>query len=161
MLTETIVEDERWVETGLPELAERAAKSTLRHLGLTPDQWSIGILGCDDNRMSKLNFDFLGKSRSTNVLSWPVAERSAIQPGSPPPAPEPDNRDLGDIAIAYEYCATEAINVGRSLEDHVAHLVVHAVLHLLGYDHVNDKDAALMENLEREILVGLNVNTLY
>ena len=161
MLTEITVEDERWAQIGLPELVERAAKFTLRHLGLAPEEWHISILGCDDGRMSKLNFDHMGKFQPTNVLSWPSAERGAIQPGASPQAPELNNRDLGDIAISYEYCAIEARNVGRSLEGHVVHLVVHAVLHLLGYDHVDNKDAELMENLEREILVSQGFNILY
>jgi probable rRNA maturation factor len=59
---------------------------------------------------------------------------------------------LGDIAIAYDTCAREAADGGKPLADHVTHLIVHAVLHLLGYDHENDPDALLMEGIETEIL---------
>ena len=59
---------------------------------------------------------------------------------------------LGDIAIAWETCAREAAEQGKAIENHVTHLLVHAILHLLGYDHIHDEDAALMEQIEIRLL---------
>jgi probable rRNA maturation factor len=68
---------------------------------------------------------------------------------------------LGDIAIAYETCARESAEAGKPLQDHVTHLLVHGVLHLLGYDHVRDRDATRMEGLESEILGKLGLDDPY
>jgi probable rRNA maturation factor len=68
---------------------------------------------------------------------------------------------LGDIAIAWETCAAEAAAAGRPMADHVTHLIVHGVLHLLGYDHTDDADAALMEAHEVRILATLGVSDPY
>src|SRR6056297_1723065 len=94
MLTEVMIEDDRWQAAGLAALAERAAEITLLHLGLAPGDWEISILGCDDARIVALNGDFRDKPQATNVLSWPSEERAAHAPGvrpSPPvPGPDPD-----------------------------------------------------------------------
>src|SRR6056297_2090695 len=162
MLTDTIIEDDRWQTADLPALAERAAQATLRHLSLNPAEWEIAVLGCDDARIAALNEDFRDKAAATNVLSWPSAERGAATDGAVPDLPEagPDP-ELGDIAIAYDTCAQEARTAGKPMEDHVTHLIVHGILHLLGYDHVRDKDATLMERTEVEILGKLGLPDPY
>jgi probable rRNA maturation factor len=152
MLTDTIIEDARWQAAGLPHLAEPAARATLRHLEIDPDAFEIVVLGCDDARIAALNADFRGKPRPTNVLSWPSAERAPDTPGARPAPPDPAEAELGDIALAYDTCAAQAAAAGRPLADHVTHLVVHGVLHLLGFDHVRDEDATLMEAVEVAIL---------
>lgn len=163
-LVETVVEDSRWEALGLAALAERAAGAALRHLGLAPEGFEIALLGTSDARIAALNADFRGRERPTNVLSWPAAEPApraeGARPAPPPPGggePEP----LGDIALAYETCAAEAGAAGTPLPDHVTHLVVHGVLHLLGYDHERDGDATLMEGLEAEILATLGIGDPY
>jgi len=162
VLTETLIEDDRWQEAGLPELAERAAAATLIHIGLDPRDWEISVLGCNDARIAALNGDFRSRARPTNVLSWPNEERGAASPGTAPALPVPGTgRELGDIAIALETCAREARAAGLELADHVTHLVVHATLHLLGYDHIRDRDATLMERCETEILGKLGVADPY
>mgnify|MGYP005840339229 CR=1 FL=1 len=152
VVTDTIIEDSRWHAVDLPGLAERAAQATLAHLGLSQDGWEIAVLGCDDARIAALGAEFRGKSRPTNVLSWPVQNRSPAAPGARPAPPDPQQPELGDIAIAWETCVAEAAGAGLPLPDHVTHLIVHAVLHLLGHDHERDDDATLMERLESEIL---------
>lgn len=162
MLTEVVIEDERWRTVGIGELAERAAQATLEHLGMAPGDWSISVLACDDSRISALNGDFRGKARSTNVLSWPSAERGGGAPGSRPDCPHSgSDPELGDIAIAYDTCAREAATAGKPMEEHVTHLVVHSVLHLLGYDHESDEDATLMEGTEIAILGKLGIDDPY
>jgi probable rRNA maturation factor len=157
-LVDALVEDPAWDAVGLDDLAETAAAATLRHLGLDPAGYEISLLGCDDARIADLNAEFRGKPAPTNVLSWPSAERSAAHPGAMPVLPEPGQgmpAELGDIAIAHATCAREATVAGMPLRQHVTHLVVHGVLHLLGFDHIHDADAELMERIESAILTGM------
>ncbi|QFT64435.1 rRNA maturation RNase YbeY [Roseivivax sp. THAF30] len=163
MLTETILEDEGWLALDLPALAERGAVSTLEHLGLSPEAFEIAILGCDDDRIAELNGDFRGKPQPTNVLSWPEEDLAPETEGEPPDLPQPEEAPhfLGDIAIARETCLREAAEERIPAEEHVLHLVVHGVLHLLGYDHVRDGDATLMERREVEILGTLGLPDPY
>ncbi len=159
---DTVIEDARWQAVGLARLADRAALATLAHLGLDPGDWEVALLGCDDARIAALNEDFRDKAAPTNVLSWPSDERGAEVDGAPPAPPEPGpDPELGDIAIAYDTCDREALAAGKPMEDHVTHLLVHGLLHLLGYDHVRDKDATLMERTEIEILGKLGLGNPY
>ena len=162
MLTDTIIEDTRWKGADMPALAERAARAVLIHLGLDPAAFEISILACDDTRIATLNADFRDRPQPTNVLSWPSAERGAQGPGEVPGLPvTARDSELGDIAIAYETCVREAGAARVGLADHATHLIVHAVLHLLGYDHIRDKDATLMELTEVAILGKLGVADPY
>ena len=161
MSVETLIEDVRWEALGIETLAEVAAGATLEAVGLDADQWDIDLLACDDARISALNADFRGKPQPTNVLSWPSEERGAAMPGEMPLPPDPMDPGLGDIAISYDTCAREAEAQGLSLTDHATHLIVHGTLHLLGYDHERDGDAALMEGLEREILGQMGLHDPY
>jgi probable rRNA maturation factor len=155
------IEEDRWESTGLEQLAHVATDATLAHLGLDPDNWEISLLGCNDARIADLNGSFRGKAAPTNVLSWPSAERAAPRAGGTPAPPDDTDPELGDIAIAFETCEREASAAGRSLAHHATHLLVHGTLHLLGYDHIDDKDAALMERIEVEILATLGVADPY
>ena len=164
-LVETVIEDARWEAFGLAVLSERAGRATLARLDLPVEGFSISLLGCDDARIAVLNADFRGKPAPTNVLSWPSDERGAEFVGEAPQRPDPgpadDPESLGDIAIAWETCAREAEAQGKPMLDHVTHLIVHGVLHLLGYDHVEEEDAAVMEALEVQILASLGVSDPY
>ena len=163
-LVDTVIEDPRWKAT-LPPLAETAARATLAALGLAADGYQIVVMGCDDARIAALNDEFRDKGTPTNVLSWPSDDRAPDTPGAAPDLPEPGDADtpaeLGDIAIAWETCAREAADQGKTMPDHVTHLIVHAVLHLLGYDHVDDADATLMEATEIRVLANLGVTNPY
>ncbi|WP_127903989.1 rRNA maturation RNase YbeY [Solirhodobacter olei] len=164
-LVETVIEDRRWDGIGLGQIAERGARAALAGVGLMPDGFSVALLACDDARIAALNGTFRGKGSATNVLSWPAEERGAGAEGARPDLPEPGGagmpRELGDIAIAWETCAREAEAAGKPLSDHAMHLVVHATLHLLGYDHIREGDAALMEGLETRILAGMGLPDPY
>ena len=161
MLTDTLIEDARWQEYPVQDLAENAASATLSHLGMDPSRWEITVLASDDARIATLNAEFRDKPAATNVLSWPSATRGAPLAGTRPDLPTGPDPELGDIAIAYETCVAEATAAGKSLPDHVTHLIVHATLHLLGYDHVRDQDATLMEAIEVEILGKLGLPDPY
>ncbi|GKY88914.1 rRNA maturation RNase YbeY [Sinisalibacter aestuarii] len=157
MSVDLIIEDERWAGLDLEALAGRACGAALEHLGIAGAE--ISLLACDDARIAVLNGDFRDKPMATNVLSWPSEERGAEEPGGDPLPP--GDMELGDIAIAWETCAREAAAAGKEMETHVSHLLVHGTLHLLGYDHIDDKDAALMEGLEVEILGKLGIADPY
>jgi probable rRNA maturation factor len=157
-------EDDRWTALDLDALATRAAGQTLSCLGIDPEDCEISLLACDDSRIAALNREFRGKPLPTNVLSWPAQDLAAEAPGAQPDPPEADftgELALGDIALAWETCTSEAAAAGKPLADHVAHLLVHGLLHLLGYDHVRDPDATLMEALETRILGKMGIDDPY
>lgn len=164
-LVDVVIEDARWEAFGLEALAERACRAAMAHLGLGAAGFSVVLMGCDDARIAALNADFRGKPQPTNVLSWPSEERGAEEPGGAPERPEAgtaeEPEELGDMAIAYETCAREAEEQGKPMADHVTHLVVHGLLHCLGYDHVDDADATVMEGLEVGILAKLGLSDPY
>jgi probable rRNA maturation factor len=164
-LVDTVIEDPRWDGFGLPAVAMRACTVALTCLGLPSKGFSLCLMGCDDAHIATLNADFRGKPTPTNVLSWPSEERASEYAGDVPEAPEPgpadDPENLGDIAIAWETCAAEAEAAGKPMADHVTHLVIHGLLHLLGYDHIDDIDATLMETTETRILATLGISDPY
>lgn len=159
---EILIEDARWTDAGLAALAETACNAALAELSLDGD-YEISLLACDDARVAELNTEFRGKPSPTNVLSWPSEDRAAQIPGMIPQLPDgaPHELELGDIALAYDTCAREAEAANKPLKDHVTHLLVHGTLHLLGFDHINDPDAALMEGLETRILAKLGIEDPY
>lgn len=159
MSVDCMIEDKRWSAVDLEGLANAAATATFEHLGLRG--FEVSLLGCNDARIADLNADFRGKPTPTNVLSWPSDERGADTDGGQPLPPDPSDPELGDIAIAYDTCAQEAETTGKSLADHTTHLVIHGILHLLGYDHDRDLDATLMEGLESRILGNMGVADPY
>jgi probable rRNA maturation factor len=164
-LVDVVIEDPRWQAFGLEDLADLAVRATISALGMPAAGYTLCIMGCDDARIADLNGTFRGKGKATNVLSWPADERAAGTPGGSPAIPEPgpanDPVELGDIALAYETCQAEAEDQQKSASDHVTHLIVHGVLHLLGYDHMHAEDARLMESLEVRILAPLGISDPY
>ena len=143
-MIEIEVEAEAWTGA-LPDaeaVVERAAQAALGTA-----EGDIVVLLTDDAAVRELNGRFRNKDKPTNVLSFPA----------------PDNAfpHLGDIVLAYGVCATEAEAQGKTLADHLSHLVVHGVLHLLGRDHEDDAEAEEMEAEEREILAQIGVADPY
>jgi probable rRNA maturation factor len=164
MVIDILTEDSRWDALDLTRLAERALSETLVHLGLDAAQADVSILACNDARIAELNTTFRDKAGPTNVLSWPCEDLAPEDPGAAPDRPEPDpdgSLPLGDIALAYDTCAREAEALGKPMTEHVTHLVIHGVLHLLGYDHIRDPDATLMQTIEAEILGKLGYDDPY
>ncbi len=120
------------------------------------DQAEVSIVLADDDQVQQLNRDYRGQDKSTNVLSFAsVDDLGAPRPSGAAPVM------LGDVIIAYGVAATEAEDEGKSLTDHLSHLVVHGMLHLLGHDHIEDDEADRMETLERSILNGLGIDDPY
>lgn len=150
------VEDDRWAALDLAGLADTALDAVLDDHDLPRAAFGLSILACDDARIAVLNADFRDKPAPTNVLSWPAADRAPDRPGARPQAPDPATDDeLGDIALAFDTCAAEARAAAKPLDSHVLHLLVHSILHLMGYDHQTDADATLMEATESRILAAL------
>ncbi|UWQ53359.1 rRNA maturation RNase YbeY [Leisingera caerulea] len=164
MTLDITIEDSRWQDAGLAALAEEAVAAVLAHFALDPEMCEISLLACDDAEIAGLNAEFREKPAPTNVLSWPAEERAAEEDGGTPLPPELDftgEIPLGDIAISYGTCAREAAEAGKPLADHTRHLIVHGMLHLLGYDHIRDRDAALMEGIEVLILGKMGIANPY
>ncbi|UWR53458.1 rRNA maturation RNase YbeY [Phaeobacter inhibens] len=164
MTLDISIDDTRWQDADLTTHAVQAIHAVLGHFGLDADDCELSLLACDDARIMELNTEFRQKAKPTNVLSWPAEDLSSEEAGDEPLPPEADftgEIPLGDIAIAYETCAREAEDAGKSLADHLRHLIVHGVLHLLGYDHIRDPDATLMERLEVQILGKMGIDDPY
>ena len=147
-MIEVEVEDAAWT-AALPDaaaVAERAAKAALGTV-----QGGLVVLLTHDDTIRDLNARFRDRDRATNVLSFPAAEMPL--PGRAP--------HLGDLVLAYGVCAAEAEAQGKTLGDHLSHLTVHGVLHLLGRDHESEAEAEEMEAEERTILASLGVADPY
>ena len=146
------IEDPAWsdAEPDTASVVEQAAKAALA-AALDADpaagEGGLVVLLASDAAVQALNNAFRGQDKPTNVLSFPAA-------------PNPEDH-LGDVALAYGVCAAEAEVQGKSLADHLRHLTIHGVLHLLGYDHQIDSEARTMEALERRILEGMGVPDPY
>lgn len=140
-------------EDELAALAGPTVEAVLAELDLKPaNAAELSLLFTDDAHIAVLNRDWRSKDKATNVLSFPAFE---IAPGGPLPAM------LGDIVLAFETISSEAVLEEKPFEHHFRHLIVHGMLHLLGYDHETDEEAEEMEALERRILAGLAIPDPY
>jgi probable rRNA maturation factor len=162
MPIEVVLEDDRWAMLDVADLAQQGFNAVMKYFKLEPDIYEVEMLACDDRRIAELNFGFRGIEKTTNVLSWPSVDRRPESEGQfPPNMTHSSVGFLGDIAISYDTCLREVNESERKIEHHVSHLMVHAVLHLLGFDHENDKDAVLMETIEVEILGKMGFDNPY
>lgn len=111
----------------------------------------LGLVFADDERVHALNWQYRRKDAPTNVLAFENADA--------PPAGQP--WQLGDVVLAFGACRAEAAAAGIALEAHVIHLVIHGILHLFGYDHLEERDARQMEGLETRVLAALGIADPY
>ena len=150
-MLEIVTQHEAWKSIrGLKVLAEKAVDAALP---VAKRNRQITLLFSDDATLKKLNRDWRGKNKPTNVLSFPANPDVKL--------PRGEIKPLGDIALGYETIAKEAETAGLTLKAHTTHLIVHGVLHLLGYDHVDDQQAETMEAAEIKILSTLNIVNPY
>jgi len=139
-----MVEDKKWsAKRGLGARLKKAATLALARAGHS--KGALTILLSNDRKLHDLNVTFRGKDKPTNVLSFPAS----------------DEEYLGDVAVAYGVTAKEAREQKKQFADHATHLVVHGVLHLLGYDHLTTRKAKVMEPLETRILNELGISDPY
>jgi len=129
-------------------VAHRAAAAALAAEGVGAAE--LSVLLTDDAQVRALNRDYRGKDAATDVLSFPGDDDDA---GGP--------RLLGDVVVAAGTCRADAAREGKPAADHLAHLVVHGTLHVLGYDHATTAEAEAMEALERRVLAGLGISDPY
>jgi probable rRNA maturation factor len=153
------IEDIGWPpEESLRAMAERVLETAARHLREEEKQPfpkmppEVSLVFTDDASIQDINAEWRGKDKPTNVLSFPAF------PVSPGKVPGPM---LGDIIIARETVEREAQELEKSFDDHLTHLMVHGFLHLLGYDHINNDEAEIMEGLETRILAVLGLSDPY
>jgi len=155
--TEVLVEATGWGAAvgNLERLCANACQAIVHEGPKGLKSGTVAVLFTDDDAVRRLNRDFRDQDKPTNVLSFPadIGERFHI--------PEGEVLPLGDIALALETCLHEAKRDGKTIEDHVTHLVVHGILHISGYDHIDDRDALEMERLERSILGRLGIGDPY
>ena len=143
-MIEVEIEDEAWT-AALPDAVAVVERAATVALGAV--EGDVVVLLTDDAAIHDLNLRFRDRDRPTNVLSFTAAESAAPH--------------LGDLVLALGVCAAEAAAQGKSLADHLTHLTVHGVLHLLGRDHVDEVEAEAMEAEERTLLASLGVADPY
>jgi probable rRNA maturation factor len=136
---------------GAEALVRAAATALAGELGLGRSE--VCVVLSDDAQVAELNGSYRGKPAPTNVLSFPA--------GPSIPIGDDDPQFLGDVVLAFETLQCEAAELGLPLEHHMQHLVVHGLLHLLGYDHGTDQEAQAMESLEVQILRRLGIADPY
>lgn len=151
-----------WDEVGLDAMPDDACRSQIEacvvrgvagheNVSSLGPSLSASVAFSDDAAVAGLNRTYRGKDKPTNVLSFP----------SHTPDDEGDALYLGDVIIALETARREAAEVGKPLKEHVVHLVVHGLMHLYGFDHETDRQAAEMETLETKILEDLGLPDPY
>ncbi|MBX9801903.1 MAG: rRNA maturation RNase YbeY [Caulobacteraceae bacterium] len=129
----------------LPDAPPRLERAAATALGTVAGD--VVVLLTDDAAVREINARFRDRDQPTNVLSFPAAESAAPH--------------LGDLMLAHGVCAAEAVAQGKTLADHLTHLTIHGVLHLLGRDHVDEAEAEAMEAEERTLLASLGVADPY
>ncbi|CCG41495.1 rRNA maturation RNase YbeY [Magnetospirillum molischianum] len=148
-----------WVEA-LPDIEARVQSLAILALSGSPEDvpegpLELSVVLADDKTVQALNRDWRGKDAPTNVLSFAALddEDAPLVEGAP--------LLLGDVILAWETVSAEAEASGRPLADHFSHLVIHGVLHLLGFDHLDEEEAAEMEGLETRLLATLGISDPY
>lgn len=130
---------------GLEQLVAETVNMVLRQEGEALGDRMLSVVLTNDEEIQQLNAQYRGKDKPTNVLAFPSDEEE----------------ELGDILVAFETVKLESQDQHKAFKDHVIHLLVHAVLHLLGYDHEEEGDANLMESKEISILSLLAIANPY
>lgn len=153
IIIDITIHDQGWADKeSLEKLAAEAAEATFARLDLQDTASELSLVFTDDAEMRRLNAQWRNRDKATNVLSFPAFPvRAGEKPGPM----------LGDIILARETIEQEADRQGKPLNHHLSHLIVHGLLHLLGYDHENDSDAEIMETLEREVVDTLAIPDPY
>jgi probable rRNA maturation factor len=163
MIETALLSELSWPSFDWQSLATRAVGATIAatphaDLATTAATIEISIRLTSDAEVQILNHQYRGQDKPTNVLSFPM-----VQPDLIDTLANTDDGEvlLGDIVLACETCAREAVERGVSTQDHATHLIVHGVLHLLSYDHMTDSEAEAMEAIERDVMASLGLHDPY
>ena len=144
---------EKWKGIDLKKLYETGLLLALEELNYPNNLYSTSVFACEISTIKELNSQFLHNNEPTNVLSWPqiIYERNFKNNFPNIPKEFFGHRKqifLGDVAISYEYCKEESVKLGVHLFEHFNRMVTHSILHLLGFDHYDERDAKIMQDLE-------------
>lgn len=169
LVLEVTLDSEDW-QSGLPDYEEIAIRAINQIVSNVPEgkklfkfsHLELEIILCDDARIKNLNSKYRHQDKATNVLSFEGlnSEQTELLLKSDAEAPSYPV-SLGEVYVAYETLAEEAEAAKISLKDHFTHLVIHGILHLLSYDHIEDEEAAIMENVEKKLLLNLAIDDPY
>lgn len=140
---DVLIKDERWEKHDLEEYTSRVITHVLDHEGIMICE--ISLCYANDKEIHNLNFKYRGKDKPTNVLSFGYTKDPLC----------------GDIILSYETILHQAIEQKKNFHDHLTHLIIHGTLHLIGYDHENDKEAEVMEKLEQKLLGHFGIMNPY
>lgn len=147
------IETENWGDCqSLRNLCERATAAWCQRLGFETCDSELSMVFTDDDHIRQINAQWRRKDQATNVLSFPAFD---IKIGETP------GPMLGDIVLARATIEREAVADRKSFDDHLTHLIIHGLLHLVGYDHEEASEAETMEQIEREILQSLAIHDPY
>jgi probable rRNA maturation factor len=163
MIDVALLHEAPWSSGDWAVVADWVARQTIAatphgDLAATPTAIEISIRLTSDDEVQVLNRRYRQQDKPTNVLSFPMVQPDLIETLF-----NTDDGEvlLGDIVLAYETCEREAQERGVPVKDHAMHLIVHGVLHLLGYDHMTDADADAMEAIEKSVMASLGLHEPY
>jgi probable rRNA maturation factor len=161
---EISIEDESWknLKFDLKKIIKKACLATLEHLKTFPKNKTkndksceISVLLTNDDHIKKLNKQYRDKNQATNVLSFPMIKNIKKE------LEKNKLITLGDITLAYETLERESKSQKKEFKNHLTHLIIHSMLHLLGYKHSNNTEAEIMEYEEASILKKLGIDNPY
>lgn len=163
---DVLIEAEGWMSVAdALEICRGAAQASYAHIATDPGRAEACVVLSSDAHVQELNRTWRGQDRPTDVLSFPLdpspLDPSPPDPGLPDTALNDAPRMLGDIVVAFETTAAAAAELDMPLAHHLSHLVVHGMLHLLGFDHMTDDEAEEMERLEVDVLAILGIPDPY
>lgn len=143
------------IESYLKDLASNIIPQTkLSQLLQNNVEIEVSIVLCDDKEIQSLNKKYRNQDKPTNVLSFPVMDFKEISNIE-------DFAAIGDIILSFETIKRESVEQNKIFNNHLAHLFIHSILHLIGHDHENDDQAKIMEDLEIELLKKLEIDNPY
>lgn len=161
LTVDVIKDDTNWNKVKIPKrYINRVVKTTLEDSGrIYPTNLELSFLLSNNQKLQELNKNFRNKNNPTNVLSFPDIDYNNI--ATLEKILKENYLYLGDIAFAYETIMIEAKTQGKPFFNHMIHLMVHSILHLLGYDHICEQEAKIMEDIEILVLEKFSIPNPY
>lgn len=162
-----VYKDDRWKKIPLQKIAQSSLNLIVDKILHKEKQLEISILASNDFELAKLNKQYRGSSTPTNILAWPEHDFKRSTPGALPNYTSTSYSDfegldfIGNLAISFDRCSIESEETNIIFDNHLTHLLVHGCLHLIGFDHHDELDARLMEDVERKLLSELGIKNPY